>query len=129
MPGILTRSTNNLNGNKFKTVLGIGSIQKDLTAVAAYDTEHADDEEDTHRPTSPTPVKPRGRKLRGRIPADHKPPVSTMPSSVDINPTSAARPVRMDAQDGPWSVSVAEASPRSLTIYIKSMSNARRPLV
>ncbi|KIM31700.1 hypothetical protein M408DRAFT_327157 [Serendipita vermifera MAFF 305830] len=56
-----------------------------------------------------------------------------MPASVDIKPTNgaaannsnaaaaAARPViRMDAQDGPWSVSVAETSPRSLTLYIKT---------
>jgi hypothetical protein len=119
MPGILTRSSSNLNGNKFKTVLGIGSIQNNSTA---YDAEHEDDDEDAARPSSPPPVKPRGRKLRARIPPDQRHPESTMPPSVDIKHNRAARPVRMDAQDGPWSVSVAEASPRSLTIYIKSMS-------
>jgi hypothetical protein len=127
MPGILTRSSSNLNGNKFKTVLGIGSIQNNNNSAAAYDAEHEDDDEDTAiaaRPSSP-PVKPRGRKLRARIPLDQRNPESIMPPSVDIKPNRAARPVRMDAQDGPWSVSVAEASPRSLTIYIKSMSIAR----
>ena len=123
MPGILTRSSSSNNGNKFKTVLGIGSIQKDLNT--AYDAEHEDDDvEDAAaaRTSSPTPaVKPRGRKLRARIPVDHRASESNMPPSADIKPTTnAARPVRMDAQDGPWSVSVAEASPRSLTIYIKS---------
>jgi hypothetical protein len=121
MPGILTRSSSNLNGNKFKTVLGIGSIQNNNHS-AAYDAEHEDDDEDAARPSSPPAVKPRGRKLRARIPPDQRHAESTMPPPVDIKHNRAARPVRMDAQDGPWSVSVAEASPRSLTIYIKSMS-------
>lgn len=53
---------------------------------------------------------------------EHKTP-NEMPSSIDIRPSRLARPVRIDGQDGPWSVSVAEASPRAYTIYIKSACN------
>jgi len=50
-------------------------------------------------------------------------PIPTIPNmkTVDVN-TSRRPPVRMDAQDGPWSVSVAETphDARSYSLYIKS---------
>jgi hypothetical protein len=127
MPGILTRSSGNLNGNKFKTVLGLSSLQTAAAgsnSASAYDAEHEDelDANQTQTPTTPPTFfsKPRSRKLRARIPLEQRSPEPTMPSSVDIKANRAARPVRVDAEDGLWTVSVAEASPRAYTIYIKS---------
>ena len=125
MPGILSRSSaGNLNGYKFKTVLGLSPLQNQTSASPyAYDAEHEEDEEtDTQRAhtrnTAKPPSKPpRGRKLRGKIPQTQN---HSMPPTADSKSSRAARPVRMDAQDGLWSVSVAEASPRFFTIYVKS---------
>lgn len=121
MPGILTRSTGN-----FKTVLGLGPLQNAAGASNAYDTEH-EYETDTYRASSPPlsgasppPSKPRGRKLRARIPREQHSPHPTMPPPADIKTARPPRMLRVDPHDGPWSVSVAEASPHAFTLYVKS---------
>lgn len=49
-------------------------------------------------------------------------PIPTIPNMKTVTNTSRRPPVRMDAQDGPWSVSVAETphDARSYSLYIKS---------
>lgn len=141
MPGILTKSSGTFSGNKFKTVLGLSPLQNHKVAASlhhnhnAYDAEHEledDDKTDTQRAQKLVPVvapssKSRGRKLRAKIPQEQRQQLQqqqsepVMPPAGDTKPAGAARPVRMDAQDGPWSVSVAEASARFFTIYVKSM--------
>ncbi|KAG8772309.1 hypothetical protein FRC16_005703, partial [Serendipita sp. 398] len=126
MPGILS---NNTNGNKFKTVLGLSPFQ------IIHHTVDTDDDDSLDPTTSPrslpptTPAKPsRGRRLRGRIPLDHKrtseSSTPTMPSTtIDSKPlhATAARPVRLDGEGGFWTISVAPVSSRIYTIYIKSV--------
>lgn len=134
MPGILSRSSaGNLNGYKFKTVLGLSPLQSQTVSsghsanASPYDAEHEEDDTDTQRAHNNSnnnrksaAKPPRGRKLRARIPEEQR--QALMPPAADAKASRAARPVRMDAQDGLWSVSVAEASPRSFTIYVKSLS-------
>ncbi|KAG8794027.1 hypothetical protein FRC17_008345, partial [Serendipita sp. 399] len=109
MPGILS---NNSSGNKFRTVLGFSSSQ------AIHHSVDTDDEslDLTTSPKSPpptAPVKPpRGRRLRGRIPLEHKQlnesSTPTMPSSTIDTMPMRARPVRLDGEDGLWTISVAQ---------------------
>lgn len=131
MPGILSRSSaGTLNSNKFKTVLGLSPLQNQTVSSnhSPYNAEHEDDTDTQRAHSPPLAVKPlskppRARKLRGRIPQEqrNKDKDQSMPPAANAKPSQAVRPVRMDAQDGLWSVSVAEASPRSYTIYVKSL--------
>ncbi|CAG7853914.1 Serine/threonine-protein kinase LATS1; AltName: Full=Large tumor suppressor homolog 1; AltName: Full=WARTS protein kinase [Serendipita indica DSM 11827] len=153
MPGILTRSTNNHHSeSKFKTILGISLVQHSSHTVDDAAKEHPDELELTTttpgtslpRTASPSPnLKQKqsrtGRKLRARLPVEHKKSAShsiyttpepaatteTMPSAsatIATKPTRAAgaRPVRLDPEDGLWSVSVAHVSARFYNIYVKT---------
>jgi len=55
-------------------------------------------------------------------PDNHAPQTMQAPSTPKIGRPGVAVPVRLDSQDGPWAISVAEAphDPSSYCLYIKS---------
>ena len=123
MPSILTRNSTTANNTKFRTVLGLSAL-----------TSHADHHANEHQHTQDHPLLLTKTTLRRKISkqkvannpdffTQDRPSTSTsaMPSVKHELSTLRTRPTRQPAaQDGPWSVSVAEAGPRSYTIYIKS---------
>jgi len=123
MPSILTRNSTTANHTKFRTVLGLSAL-----------TNLADNHPNEHQQTQdhlPFLTKTTSRKKISRQKVANNPDffahdqpsntTSPMPGVKHDLGTLRNRGVRQPAaQDGPWSVSAAEAGPRSYTIYIKS---------
>jgi serum/glucocorticoid-regulated kinase 2 len=131
--------------DKFRTALGLGTVFKDPDGLVSRSQSHSRGPHtrqsiDTpgSRSTRRKHRKDRSKNIRDLSfldPADDNPDPNlgierrdsfvvvdnTIP--MEVIPNQPRRPpVRMDAQDGPWSVSVAETphDARSYSLYIKS---------
>jgi hypothetical protein len=123
MPSILARNPTTANHAKFRTVLGLSAL-----------TNQTDHHPNEHQQSQDHPLfltKTNSRKKISRQKVANNPEfftndqpstsTSPMPGVKHDLGTLRNRGARQPgAQDGPWSVSVAEAGPRSYTIYIKS---------
>lgn len=123
MPSILTRNSTTANHTKFRTVLGL--------PAPANHTDHRADAPQHSKDHPLFLTKTTSRKKISRQKVANNPDIFTqdqpstssspMPGVKRELSTLRTRGSRQPAaQDGPWSVSAAEAGPRSYTLYIKS---------
>lgn len=136
MPSIVRTTQSHKSTQKFRTVLGVFKDQDHTPAAAtlgrgsrqSIDTPRSYTGRRKHR------VDPSHSSVteisffqadRTTVPTDQPPVIDLASYDMDIPRTQSAHrrpPVRMDAQDGPWSVSVAETphDSRAYSLYIKS---------
>lgn len=130
MPTILTRNPTTANQTKFRTVLGFSALTIHTNHPHANPNANANEHQQAQdHPLFLTKTTSRKKIARQKVAnnpdffAHDQPSTSTSPmpgvkQELGTLRTRGAR--QLAAQDGPWSVSVAEAGPRSYTIYIKS---------
>lgn len=126
--------------NKFRTVLGLGTVFRDLDPRTPLPAGHNHHNNLTRKSVDTPRSYRQSRKHRSERSSVSDSsffqisPADTIPSNQNPDPLIAKRnmnpiysrprrpPVRIDAQDGLWSVSVAESpySVRSFSLYIKS---------
>lgn len=75
-----------------------------------------------HRPPSPAAAAAAPDEYIHVAAAQHDVRMTASTTAAAMQPPARRKPLRMDAQDGPWSVSVAETAQDSKTysIYIQS---------
>lgn len=123
MPSILARNSTTANHTKFRTVLGF--------SASANHTDHRTNEPQQTKDNPLLLTKTTSRKKISRQKVANNPDfftedqpatsTSPMPGVKRELSTLRTRGARQPAaQDGPWSVSAAEAGSRSYTLYIKS---------
>ncbi|KAF8899335.1 kinase-like domain-containing protein, partial [Infundibulicybe gibba] len=116
---------------KFRTVLGFGPLFKDTDPRPTFTRNSADTARSYSYHKKPRPSIASStffRPQQGNIQSQNTPAVDPAPSenmtvesAVHSHPARRP-PMRMDTQDGPWSVSVAETphDARSYSLYIKT---------
>src|SRR5258706_15129320 len=126
MPSILTRNPTTANHIKFRTVLGLSALTNHHQHPNTDANEHQQTQDHPLFLTKTTSRKKISRQKVAKNPdffTHHQLSTSTSPIpgvKHDLGTLRNRGARQLAAQDGPWSVSAAEAGPRFYTIYIKS---------